>query len=89
MAIDTPTKRRSALLEGIFPVPDGTIGAADRQQAIWYYAGILAVNPVAGPFRVVEGDVFSTGGVASDLFSNGGVEGDVFSTGGVAGDTRS
>ena len=48
MAVDTENKRRSAsdfYLFVIFPVPDGTIGAADREQATGIYSGILISVP--------------------------------------------
>ena len=45
MAINTENRRRSTL--GVLPVPDGTIGQADRQQVLEIYAGILATAPVA------------------------------------------
>ena len=32
---------------GIFPLADGTIGAADRQIIPYYYSGILADSPAA------------------------------------------
>lgn len=43
MAIDTEDKRRSAsdfYLFVISPVPDGSVGAADREQATGIYSGI-------------------------------------------------
>jgi hypothetical protein len=42
MAIDTENKRRSVqgYSIGIMPVPDGTIGAGDRANLAWLYAGI-------------------------------------------------
>lgn len=50
MAIDTQNKRRSTLR--VLPVPDGTIGAADRAQVVWQYSGIvisaLILNPSSG-----------------------------------------
>lgn len=47
MAIDTALKRYSALniqnpWRGVWPIPDGTIGAADRQIGAYLYSGILA-----------------------------------------------
>lgn len=48
---DTPAKRLSAVHVGspwrtASPLPDGTIGQADRQAAGGYYSGILADVPV-------------------------------------------
>ncbi len=45
MAIDTAAKRYSALnpgnpWRGVFPLPDGTIGAQDRANIVWLYNGI-------------------------------------------------
>ena len=47
MAIDTRNKRSSAIFigspwRGMLPLPDGTIGQADRQHAAFLYSGILA-----------------------------------------------
>lgn len=47
MAIDTALKRFSAINVGnpwrnVLPIPDGTIGAADRQIVVRLYSGILA-----------------------------------------------
>lgn len=49
MAIDTENKRRSVqgYNIGIMPVPDGTIGTADRATKAWLYAGIAYAVPVA------------------------------------------
>lgn len=52
MAIDTPTKRASALNFGLpfnraLPVPDGTVGQADRQHVLGMYGGILATGGAA------------------------------------------
>lgn len=44
MAIDTQTKRRACNYH-ILPVPDGTIGAADREHVCWIYSGIAAGSP--------------------------------------------
>lgn len=40
MAIDSEDKRRSALLEGILPVADGSVDTQDRPHAVWIYRGI-------------------------------------------------
>ena len=51
MAIDSVTKRRSAACCKPFhkaPIPDGTIGAADRAHISWLYSGI-AIGVVAVP----------------------------------------
>jgi hypothetical protein len=50
MAVDTRNKRASCLACGldfrcVRPDPDATIGAADRQQTAWMYAGIAAITP--------------------------------------------
>ena len=50
MAVDTETKRRSALgmvimALAIAPVPDGTIAAIDREHIIGIYAGIAPAAP--------------------------------------------
>lgn len=49
--LDTPAKRLSSMdfeevWEVAAPIPDGTIGQADRQHSIWTYAGILIEQPV-------------------------------------------
>jgi len=51
MAVDTRNKRAGAIIAGIpwmviAPVADGSIGAADRQQIVNVYPGILAGEPV-------------------------------------------
>lgn len=46
MAIDTENKRRSTM--AVLPVPDGTVGQADRQQVAWIYAGILVTASIVG-----------------------------------------
>lgn len=53
MAIDTATKRRSAVatrrlpwFRRFLPAPDGTISAGDRQQLAFVYQGISAGAPV-------------------------------------------
>jgi hypothetical protein len=58
MAIDSRNKRSSAgsmLFINHAPLPDGTIGAADRRQVSGFYAGIAATGPIVyasygGPF---------------------------------------
>ena len=50
MAVDTETKRRSALgmvimALAIAPVPDGTVAAVDREHIIGIYAGIAPSSP--------------------------------------------
>lgn len=52
MAVDTAAKRLSALHLGspwrlTLPLPDGTIGQADRQTLTYLYGGISAGAPVA------------------------------------------
>ena len=49
MAIDTAAKRGSVLnfcnpFDHIMPIPDGSINAADRQNLIGMYSGILAAG---------------------------------------------
>ena len=60
MPIDSETKRRSVIQYAPFtlaPVPDGTIDAADREQATWLYSGIavggVAVTGSTGVFGYV------------------------------------
>lgn len=45
--LDTREKRASAwgFLYTVPPLPDGTIGAADRKQISWFYVGIALVEP--------------------------------------------
>ena len=51
MAIDSRQKRRSIMAMGLpwrsvsLPIPDGTIGQADRQMLLYGYAGILWGEP--------------------------------------------
>ena len=51
MAIDSRQKRRSIMAMGLpwrsvsLPIPDGTIGQADRQMLLYGYAGILWSEP--------------------------------------------
>lgn len=54
MAIDTETKRRSAQVYGPpaggpFPVPDGTIAAADRAHSAGLYSGLTYSAPTEVP----------------------------------------
>jgi len=54
MPLNTANKRGSAVSTArewisIFPVPDGAIDQADRQQITWVYAGILAGLPFDVP----------------------------------------
>jgi len=88
MAIDTVSKRRSALGRWVLPAPDGTIGQADRQHKVWKYAGILStsVTVIAGPFRVVARQTFSPGSRESETFQPGAVAADVISPGSVQGE---
>jgi len=49
MAIDTQNKRRSVhgyTLNVVAPVPDATIGTADRAHMAWLYAGLTYDSPV-------------------------------------------
>jgi len=53
--LDTREKRASAInvglpWRGLLPLPDGTIGQADRQQLATLYAGILATTAVDATF---------------------------------------
>lgn len=56
MAIDTENKRRSvqSYSTGLMPVPDGTIGAADRATVGWRYAGITYSALVAVTFLAAQ-----------------------------------
>ncbi len=48
MAVDTENKRRSAsdfYPFVIAPVPDGTVGTSDREQAAGIYSGITPTTP--------------------------------------------
>ena len=47
MALDTQSKRMSALLEG-FEWPAGAIGAAERAAIAWQYNGNAFPAPAAG-----------------------------------------
>jgi hypothetical protein len=56
MAVDTRDERSSQInllmpWRMVFPLPDGTIGAADRQHQAWLYAGILAGGAVPAGYR--------------------------------------
>lgn len=51
MPVDTRNKRSSAIQtmipwRGMLPVPDGTVGQADRQHVAYIYAGISASGAV-------------------------------------------
>ena len=72
MAVDTETKRRSAIgatlaFLAIAPLSDGTIGAVDREHILGIYAGIAPGAPAAGIARPrVEGyNGFVNGGLVS------------------------
>jgi len=49
VAVDTLAKRNSALAVStvLLPIPDGTVGQADRQTLLSVYGGILAGASVA------------------------------------------
>jgi len=49
MAVDTLAKRNSVLAVSttLLPIPDGTIGQADRQTLLSVYGGILAAVAAA------------------------------------------
>ncbi len=59
MAIDTENRRRSTL--AVLPIPDSTIGAADRLQATWHYSGILVVEAWTDPTCTITTDVTMPG----------------------------
>lgn len=53
MAVDTATKRASVLgftlaARLVLPIPDGTIGQADRQHVAYSYAGLTAQAALLG-----------------------------------------
>ncbi|KKM28136.1 hypothetical protein LCGC14_1567670, partial [marine sediment metagenome] len=83
MAVNTETKRRSALgmvimALAIAPVPDGTIAAVDREHIIGIYAGIAPAAPGVLTSNI---HIFSTSTVepnhASDSGDNVLVKGDI------------
>ena len=60
MAVDTPTKRSSALnvrtrCRRFLPVPDGTIAVSDRAHlaGVYYEAVVVTTTTYAGPLGVV------------------------------------
>jgi len=60
MAIDSRNKRAAGISAGrpwivIAPLADGSIGAADRQQIVNSYPGILAGEPVIIVGKVIIG----------------------------------
>lgn len=58
MAIDTQNKRRSVggYCAGLaYPVPDGTVGTADRAHIAWLYAGLTYSGVVAAVADVIGG----------------------------------
>ena len=61
MAIDTAAKRAAAFnafqLDLVLPIPDGTVGAGDRQHLLGFYSGIEAAPAPAPLYHQV---VFST-----------------------------
>lgn len=51
MAVDTRNKRASACAvhwQPLSPLPDGSIGDADRQQLAGVYSGLVAIAPEPG-----------------------------------------
>jgi hypothetical protein len=85
MAVDTATKRYAMMglcapHRFVAPVPDGTIGAADRQQFLYGYPGILwgaAVAPAAFGRRFTATGRATAGGSATGRASAGfTIEGD-------------
>ena len=54
MALDSRENRASAVhvglpWRGLYPIGDGTISQADRQQTAAFYAGVLAGGPPPAP----------------------------------------
>ena len=89
MAVDSETKRRSALGMVIMalviaPVPDGAIAAVDREHIIGIYAGITPASPGVLTSNI---HIFSTGTVepnhASDSGNNVLIAGDLEAQGDV------
>ena len=59
MAVDTATKRYSMLgidlpFVRLYPVPDGTVSATDRQQFVWKYSGIAFGAPSGSITKVSQ-----------------------------------
>ena len=57
MSINTENKRRSVTDLFLFvlpPVADGSIGAADRQQAAGMYSGIAAASAISEPLLILS-----------------------------------
>ncbi len=74
MAVDSETKRRSALgmlvmALVIAPVPDGTVAAVDREHIIGIYAGIAPASPGVATTAV---HIFSTSPVDPNHVSDSG-----------------
>lgn len=72
MALDTAQKRSSAIAISSpwrcrLPIPDGTIGQADRQQSAYAYSGILAGEAVSPSYETV----YTTGYTWIDVQSSG------------------
>ena len=75
MALDTRDKRDSAIGNSLpwrmrYPVPDGTIGKADRRHLAGHYRR-AEVEVVRGPFVWEAMDSFSPGFVEQDGFAPG------------------
>lgn len=79
MALDTQAKRASAIhvssaWRSIVPVPDGTIGQADRQVIAYYCGAVLfeAVEaPITGPFCVERINIYVPGIETSNIYRPG------------------
>jgi len=74
MAVDTQTKRRSALgmvimALAVAPVPDGTVAAVDREHIIGIYAGISPATPGVATTAI---HIFSTSPITSNFASDSG-----------------
>lgn len=91
MAVDSVAKRFSMLAFARgphIPIPDGTIGQADRQHFLWLYGGILLTGAGVGPpYSVEAGEVFLAGAITAEAFLAGAATGQAFIAGAVAGET--
>lgn len=87
--LDTRSKRASSMQAyAPFivapPLPDGSIGAADRQHAAWSFSGILAgvtVPLVLPPFWFDAADVYTPGAAECESFAAGPAAVEVYVSG--------
>lgn len=92
MAIDTKTKRKSAISVGkygwrLLPEPDGTIGLEDRRQAVGHFWRMTG-TPIGGPYDVAAGELYAAGGATGEAYQAGAAKSQIHAAGVAAGEVN-